>query len=648
MEGILENIDFIISTQSKRRYVLIDISKINFSEDASVGKEFLLAVTKQNRAGTFIFVSCATDTTINVFAPHVNLNETHQIMSGTYNIIPLDNRLMNEKHQMYNKGVYITADKPISIYVIENVDFSLIDNLTDAEGYLALPLSAISTEYVIATDSANSTMCQFVIAALENDTIVNVTFETIGNITINDMQYSSGNVFSLKMSKLDTFQVQHIHDITGTFLQSNEPVAVFSGCICGYGPAKGTCQHEVEQIVPVHSLGQEYITVPLFPSASYRYRIVSPFNNNIVSIHGKDYMIDSGEFLERWDTEPIYIHASKPVMVIEYGQCTHAKCQNGSDPSMIIIPSTSAFSINYTFEPPKNLTTINLHFYLLVTIRTNRVNDLMLDRKRLNLERRYTVTTDRREEYTILVTNITSGYHKLHHPDPSVRYGALLYGTGQKKSIGFALGYHTDPSKPNVTFIPTDTQNIRLIITIVSGQAAGYEIIAVSYANGNMHKQKGKFLPNQRKSIYDFTSTDLPGTCFNFSIVTTIGTGQWVSSSEPVIAPNVCYVTGNLSKPVVRSEIQLLTMERNQLVFHCDFDPSSDLSMLYQVTWYRDKLETESKLMSSKHTLYFSRENFRSRTYLPETGITLGMTLDRNTTKVTGNEHFTETVSTKI
>ncbi|KAK3577956.1 hypothetical protein CHS0354_020794, partial [Potamilus streckersoni] len=620
-------------------------------------------------------------------------------------IIHLDERLVNYHNELTNKGVYVAADKHISIYVIEDSN-----DVFATEGYLALPISEISTEYVVVTDIIDGrSMCQFVIAALEHNTTVNVTFNTSGKINITGMNYSSGNVLSLEMSSLDTFQVQHDHDLTGTFIKSNKPTAVFSGCKCGSGrPEGGYCQHEVEQIVPVRSLGQEYITVPLLPAASYRYRIIAPYSNTTASIHGKDFTIESGNFLERWDAEPIYIHASKPVMVIEYGQCSYADCSKGSDPSMITIPPISTFFSNLTFGLPQNLTHSDIRNYLLVIIEKDKANELMLDHQRLNLEGRYTVTTATRGIYTVLVTNIPSGYHTLYHPDTSVRFGALFYGTASRtpdvilvplsinnikivltKASGDANGYEIngtpiyggnssiqtgifrydqstathnfttldppgtcfkfqivtttwngilasrsesvfrenvcyDPFKPSVTFVPTGMQNIKLIITVVDGQATGYEISASSITGGNTYAQNGTFLQNQTTSSYNFTTSDMPGTCFNFRIVATSGLGEWAGSSEPVIEPNVCYATKVISRPVIQPDILQQTTNGNKLIFYCDFEPSSNSSLFYQATWYRDKIEEETKLRSSIH---YSSEDIKSKSYLSEAQIALGMTI---------------------
>ncbi|KAK3609845.1 hypothetical protein CHS0354_015031 [Potamilus streckersoni] len=91
-------------------------------------------------------------------------------------------------------------------------------------------------------------------------------------------------------------------------------------------------------------------------------------------------------------------------------------------------------------------------------------------------------------------------------------------------------------------------------------------------------------------------------------------------------------MAGIISRPVVRPDIQRLTKNGNKLIFYCDFDPSSDTTLLYQVTWYRDRIEAENTVNMSIPALYDSRENIRSLTFLSEEIITLGMTVISNGT----------------
>ncbi|KAL3836002.1 hypothetical protein ACJMK2_021457 [Sinanodonta woodiana] len=641
---------------------LQDENNHNRYDDARWGREFILVVTEYSSTiGTYMYVVCTTETIINISAPHVNMDETRTIMSGT-NVIQLNGRLMNFYNGLKTKGVHVIADKPISIYVFEDSD-----NVFRTEGYLALPTSELSTEYVVVTDSCNTTWkCQFVIAALESNTIVDVTFKTSGTIEINDISYSSGNVFTLGMSSFDTFQVRHYHDLTGTLIKSNKPIAIFSGVKCANNRRLGSyCQHAVEQIVPIRSLGQEYITVPLFPADYYRYRIIAPYNNTIASINGTNMTIESGNFYEGKATDPIYIHTSKPVMVIEYSHCSYQYCRQERNPSMITIPSINTFFSNFTFGMPHTLTRSEMNYYLLVVIENDKADVLMLDNQWIHLEHKYPFTTSWRGNYTILVTKISSGYHTLYHPNAFVRFGALFYGTGEYTSIGFPLGYHSAQPIPDVILVPSSTNSINIVLTTTRGYEQVYEVKGTPMSAGKPSIQTGRFHSNQTTAMHNFTTLDPPGTCFKFEIVTTTwygilisgsepvfrdnvcydpsklsvtfdprgtpcvtktttGSGQWAGSSEPVVEPHVFYDTSFISRPVVRPDIQRLTNNKTRLIFYCDFDPSSGTSVLYQAKWYRDKIEPGTKLMTS---LYYTREDIRSLSYLSETEISLGMTI---------------------
>ncbi|KAK3609846.1 hypothetical protein CHS0354_015032 [Potamilus streckersoni] len=689
------------------------------------------------------------------------MNKTLQIRSGT-EIIRLDNRLMNFHNELEKKGVYVTAIEPVSIYVIESFN----PRLDAAEGYLALPISALSTEYLVVTDnSANRTMSQFVIAALENNTTVTITFKTTEKVYIHGIRYPSESEFSLEMSTLDTFQLQHGQDLTGTFIQSNKPIAVFSGCKCGFGrPIGGSCQHEVEQIVPICALGQEYITVPLLPG--YRYRLIAPFSNTVATIQGQNYTIEKGHFLERWETKPVYIHSSKPVFVMEYGESTYT---NLSDPSMITLLPISSFSNNITFGLPKIITSIDILDYLFVVVEANRADNLMLNKQRLNLEGKYSVSTYSGTNYTIMVINITSGYHTLHHFDRSVRYGAVLYGTGQWTSIGFLLGYHKEIEEcsnknscnsnaecnsttssykctckngfngdgttctdideciyPNRCHVSAECHNTAgsYNCTCKNGFTGNGTTCAdidecnvpdICQVNAECHNTAGSYSCDCKSGLVgngttcadidecdDIKRCDVNAECHNIfgsyyctckngltgngttctdinecldrqrchdnaECHNTVGsytctckdgfTGNGITCADVdectgkascdvnaechntfgsytcnckngfTGSGTTCAVTGNMSIPVVRSEIQRSAIHGNQLVFFCDFDPSTDPLMLYQVTWYRDKLRAEYILTSSNNSLYSSREKFRSLTYLSEVIITLGMTV---------------------
>ncbi|KAK3607800.1 hypothetical protein CHS0354_031301 [Potamilus streckersoni] len=202
------------------------------------------------------------------------------------------------------------------------------------------------------------------------------------------------------------------------------------------------------------------------------------------------------------------------------------------------------------------------------------------------------------------------------------------YGTGAGRSEPVAAsGICFNPSKPMVTFIPESIQSIQVTITMGNGQATSYEIIGTPISGSDVSIQNGIFPFNETSVIHNFTTSDLPGTCFNFQFIAISGTGKGAGRSEPMVIKDVCYVTGPISRPVVQPEIERQATGRSQLVFYCEFEPSSDPTVLYTVMWYRDQIDAGYLLTSSKQLQYSSRETFRSMTLLTERYITLGITI---------------------
>jgi len=62
-------------------------------------------------------------------------------------------------------------------------------------------------------------------------------------------------------------------DITGMFINSSKPIAVYSGHACAFVPqGRFFCDHIVEQVPPVSELGRIHIVPPIIgrdPNAGY-------------------------------------------------------------------------------------------------------------------------------------------------------------------------------------------------------------------------------------------------------------------------------------------------------------------------------------------------------------------------------------------
>ncbi|KAL3836667.1 hypothetical protein ACJMK2_022089 [Sinanodonta woodiana] len=202
------------------------------------------------------------------------------------------------------------------------------------------------------------------------------------------------------------------------------------------------------------------------------------------------------------------------------------------------------------------------------------------------------------------------------------------YGSSAQRSEPVtASGICYDPSKPNVNIVPEGIQSVEVSITKGDGEALSYEIVGTPVTGGDVSIQNGTFRSTETSISHNFTTSDLPGTCFVLQIIAISGSGQWAGRSEPVVKNDVCYVTGPISRPMVQPDIRRLPSGRHQLVFYCDFEPSSDPTVVYTVRWYMDRIDEGSLLTSFAHLKFSSKEAFRSTTLLSERNITLGITL---------------------
>ncbi|KAL3836566.1 hypothetical protein ACJMK2_021990 [Sinanodonta woodiana] len=211
--------------------------------------------------------------------------------------------------------------------------------------------------------------------------------------------------------------------------------------------------------------------------------------------------------------------------------------------------------------------------------------------------------------------------------DPGTCFNFRVFAIGFLFFLLFLFSTYNDPSTPNAVFVPESVRSIQVNITKGYGQATSYEIIGTPVSGAKESTQNGTFLSNETSVTHNFTTLDLTGTCFNFRLMSISGAGQGAGRSEAFIVNKICYVTGPISRPVVQPEIQRQRGGGNELVFYCDFEPSSDNTVLYTVTWYRDQIDAGSILMSSKQLPYSLKETFRSMTNLTERNITFGITL---------------------
>lgn len=198
----------------------------------------------------------------------------------------------------------VTTDRPVTVAHIQSDDS--VDGGSSSTGatmllpeqalgrhYRAVAYPQVSTPRLSATPGARGGAGQIVVIGTQDDTLVTVTAPpgtplspAAGGPTI-----APGGVFVLTVNEGDYYQLfsaQDGDDLTGTTIDADRPVAVFSGNISTtYGvTANGISSPDLahEQLLPVSAWGKSYAAAQLLPETGVCDSLFDPPGSSIWTI----------------------------------------------------------------------------------------------------------------------------------------------------------------------------------------------------------------------------------------------------------------------------------------------------------------------------------------------------------------------------
>ena len=243
-----------------------------------------------------------------------------------------------------------------------------------------IPLQKLSTRYVAITiDPEGGSKSQVAVAASEDNTAISVTFRMNENhpLDINGNRFYSGDVFNLTISRFETYLIEHVTDLTGTLIESDFPIAAFSGNDCTTLGNTGGCDHVIEQLPPVSSVDNAYIVPPSPPDRDTRIRITAIEPTNFTfNINGFDIGITL-DGLESYDlnitsNESCTIESANPILVTSFS--LFSKASGLGDPSMIIVPGVNQYLDYYKIVVPSGYDN-----YVSIMIKDGSKNSLQIN-----------------------------------------------------------------------------------------------------------------------------------------------------------------------------------------------------------------------------------------------------------------------------
>ena len=302
--------------------------------------------------------------------------------------------------------------------------------------------------FITVTNGKNS---EFVVVATEDQTKVTITPSKITD------QLKPANIpFTITLNKGELYQVQSMNapnltgqgDLTGSFIKSDKPVALYSGSWATTVPNTSTYawDHLYEQIPPLRSWGRKFVTVPLKSRGKDTYRILASVDQTTVRIANKTTVVlDQGKFYEFMlnENEPSLIECDHPVLLAQFSNSNDvdrpsAIPQGGpwdGDPSMLIISPVDQTRENVTFvayDTPE----ITSKLFVNVVTKDDAVNQIQLDNNPISF------TSLPNSGYSYAQIQISIGNHNLNSLETGKGFIAYVYGFGGVESYGYGVGFN--------------------------------------------------------------------------------------------------------------------------------------------------------------------------------------------------------------
>lgn len=232
------------------------------------------------------------------------------------------------------------------------------------------------------------------------------------------------------------------HDLTGSRIRSDRPIAAFGGHTCAFIPFDvAACDHLETTLAPVATWGTELETMPLRDPATdvpNLVRIVAAHDGTEITLDpphrdvAPGTVLDAGEHLDFMIDGAVSIRASAPVQVGQFmlGQNVRTPPLERGDPGLTIVVPQEQFRREYVFVTPRSYApTVNGQSWVLVSREPGVA--ITLDGAAIETE---WVAIGGRE---LGIVAVPGGAHRASAESP---FGLVAYGLGSYTSYSYPAG----------------------------------------------------------------------------------------------------------------------------------------------------------------------------------------------------------------
>lgn len=263
----------------------------------------------------------------------------------------LPSELELESYKREAKAILIEASAAVLITSHAN-GYATVGSTTH------IPLDKLSTKYVvISTEPHGPTNSQLAVASIENNTSISITFKMRRNlpIYIEGKIFQNGDTLHIILNMLETYQITHGTDLTGTLIISSVPIAAFSGNDCNMLEDVGAYDHLIEQLPPTDHVDNTYIVPPNSDFRDTIIRITAVEKSNVTYIIGaeeRSLHLNKFDYLDTRisSRQTCFIRSKSPIIVTGFGLAS--RNSSFGDPSMTIIPGLNQYLDYYKIIVP--------------------------------------------------------------------------------------------------------------------------------------------------------------------------------------------------------------------------------------------------------------------------------------------------------
>ncbi len=331
--------------------------------NSSSGTDFWVAFVNGAGLGGYYWLNFTTQVS-NSIRVSGGITTSFILMPATMNGILL-NDLLEEvaipNYDATNVGFtfHITASQQLSVY---GMDFY-------PEGswaFTAFPTPMLGTNYCLMARpslSGDSYTSQFAIVATAEGAIVTINPSTNANLaTSSGGSYS--NSYRVALTNGQSYQVSSgtiTNDVTGTWITSDNPIAVFAGAGNALVPYELTESGNplVQEQLPVCSWGTQALSLSFAGRTNGdTYRVLAATNGAQVTVWSPKGVfttnLGAGQFFDTNLGGWAQFQANKPIQVAQFpdGYAFDGTNNNEGDPLEMLLPPTRHYLTSYTITIP--------------------------------------------------------------------------------------------------------------------------------------------------------------------------------------------------------------------------------------------------------------------------------------------------------